>query len=196
MEFEPDLAEALLDPDRVREVAEDYPDVGVARVVHSCTHMTVAPTVVSGGVKTNVIPDTVELQLDIRTLPGQSPDEVRGWLREAVGEDLWPDVELSEDAVEPASDSPVDTPLWDSLERVTAALLPGTTTVPYMISGATDARFFRRAGVTSYGFGLYSDRVGFADFVSMFHGDDERVDQESLRLSTELWMALARDLVG
>jgi acetylornithine deacetylase/succinyl-diaminopimelate desuccinylase-like protein len=196
MEFEPDLAEALLDPARVREVAEGYPDVGVARVVHACTHMTVAPTVVSGGVKTNVIPDTVELQLDIRTLPGQSPDEVRGWLREAVGEDLWPDVELTEDAVEPASDSPVDTPLWDSLERVTSALLPGTTTVPYMISGATDARFFRRAGVASYGFGLYSDRVGFADFVSMFHGDDERVDQESLRLSTELWMALARDLVG
>jgi acetylornithine deacetylase/succinyl-diaminopimelate desuccinylase-like protein len=196
MEFDPDLAEALLDPARVREVAESYPDVGVARVVHACTHMTVAPTVVSGGVKTNVIPDTVELQLDIRTLPGQSADEVRGWLREAVGEDLWPEVELTEDAVEPASDSPVDTPLWDSLQRITAALVPGTTTVPYMISGATDSRFFRRAGVTSYGFGLYSDRVGFADFVSMFHGDDERVDQESLRLSTELWMALARDLLG
>ena len=25
----------------------------------------------------------------------------------------------------------------------------------------------------------------------MFHGDDERVDQESLRLSTELWDAVA-----
>jgi hypothetical protein len=29
----------------------------------------------------------------------------------------------------------------------------------------------------------------------MFHGDDERVDQESLRLSTELWYRLARDLL-
>ena len=29
----------------------------------------------------------------------------------------------------------------------------------------------------------------------MFHGDDERVDQESLRLSTELWEALARDVI-
>jgi acetylornithine deacetylase/succinyl-diaminopimelate desuccinylase-like protein len=196
MELEPELAEALLDPVRLREVAQSHPDVGVARVIHAATHMTVTPTVVSGGVKTNVIPDTVELQLDIRTLPGQTPDEVRAWLREAVGQDLWPDVELIEDAVEPASSSPVDTPLWDSLERVTSALLPGSTTVPYMISGATDSRFFRRAGVTAYGFGLYSERVGFADFVSMFHGDDERVDQESLRLSTELWMALARDLLG
>ena len=30
----------------------------------------------------------------------------------------------------------------------------------------------------------------------MFHGDDERVDLESLRLSTELWHALAIDLLG
>ena len=30
----------------------------------------------------------------------------------------------------------------------------------------------------------------------MFHGDDERVDVESLRLSTEMWQALARDLLG
>jgi hypothetical protein len=29
----------------------------------------------------------------------------------------------------------------------------------------------------------------------MFHGNDERVDQESLRLSTELWMATARELL-
>ena len=30
----------------------------------------------------------------------------------------------------------------------------------------------------------------------MFHGNDERVDQESLALSTQLWEAVARDLIG
>ena len=30
----------------------------------------------------------------------------------------------------------------------------------------------------------------------MFHGQDERVDQESLDLSTQLWLALAEDLLG
>jgi acetylornithine deacetylase/succinyl-diaminopimelate desuccinylase-like protein len=29
----------------------------------------------------------------------------------------------------------------------------------------------------------------------MFHGIDERVDVESLRLSTEMWMGLARDFL-
>ena len=62
--------------------------------------------------------------------------------------------------------------------------------------GATDARFFRRVGAVAYGFGLFSQNISYDEFSSMFHGDDERVDQESLRLSTELWDAAARDLLG
>jgi acetylornithine deacetylase/succinyl-diaminopimelate desuccinylase-like protein len=61
--------------------------------------------------------------------------------------------------------------------------------------GATDARFFRRIGATAYGYGLFSDRIAFPEFMTMFHGDDERVDQESLRLSTELWYRLMKDLL-
>jgi acetylornithine deacetylase/succinyl-diaminopimelate desuccinylase-like protein len=67
--------------------------------------------------------------------------------------------------------------------------------VPFMTVGATDARFFRRIGTTSYGFGLFSTALSFEDYGSMFHGDDERVDVESLELSTDMWEALARDLL-
>jgi hypothetical protein len=45
-------------------------------------------------------------------------------------------------------------------------------------------------------FGLFSDRISFQDFGAMFHGDNERVDVESLRLSTEFWYRLARDFLG
>jgi acetylornithine deacetylase/succinyl-diaminopimelate desuccinylase-like protein len=65
-----------------------------------------------------------------------------------------------------------------------------------LMVGATDARFFRRTGATAYGFGLFSQNLTYEDFASMFHGDDERVDVESLRLSTELWEAVARDLLS
>jgi acetylornithine deacetylase/succinyl-diaminopimelate desuccinylase-like protein len=47
----------------------------------------------------------------------------------------------------------------------------------------------------SYGFGLHSPAVTFEEYSAMFHGVDERVDVESLGLSTELWMALAHDFV-
>jgi acetylornithine deacetylase/succinyl-diaminopimelate desuccinylase-like protein len=68
--------------------------------------------------------------------------------------------------------------------------------VPFLTVGATDARFFRRAGATAYGFGLFSTRLSLEDYGVMFHGDNERVDVESLRLSTELWDGLARDFLS
>src|SRR5439155_6927522 len=142
------------------------------------------PTVMHGGVKTNVIPDSVDLQVDIRTLPGQRAQDVTAMLDEALG-DLRDQVEIVAHSDDPASASPLDTPLWESLQRVAGKLVPGATTVPMMIVGATDARFFRRIGAVAYGAGLFSDRISFGEFASMFHGDNERIDQESLRLCTE-----------
>jgi acetylornithine deacetylase/succinyl-diaminopimelate desuccinylase-like protein len=166
----------------------------MARQFHACTHTTFAPNVIHGGDKINTIPDVVDLQVDVRTLPGQTGDDVREMLAEALG-DLADDVEVIPMADDPSSASPVDTPLWDSLSRVAGAFYPGSTNVPYLTVGATDARFFRQLGVTAYGFGLFSENMSFEDYGSMFHGDDERVDVDSLRLSTDLWHAVAHDLL-
>jgi acetylornithine deacetylase/succinyl-diaminopimelate desuccinylase-like protein len=116
-------------------------------------------------------------------------------LREALG-DMYERVEVVGVTDDEASASAVDTPLWKSLSRVIERLAPGTRAVPFMLVGATDARFFRRAGATAYGAGLFSDRIAFGEFMSMFHGDNERVDVDSLRLSAELWEGLVRDLLG
>ena len=190
-----DLAEALVDPERVLEVCQSLPALGLARQAHACTHTTFAPTIMHAGTKTNVIPDRVELEVDIRTLPGQTGPEVRGMLDEALG-DLADSVEVQSLADDPASTSESDTPLWDSIARVTSAFYPGSMVVPFFMAGATDARFFRRLGSTSYGFGLFSQRMSFDQYSSMFHGDDERIDVDSLRMSVELWDALARDFLG
>jgi acetylornithine deacetylase/succinyl-diaminopimelate desuccinylase-like protein len=191
----PEMAETFLDPAKVEQFAQDFPDLGVARMVHAATHTTFAPTMMHAGIKTNVIPDTVDLQVDIRTLPGQDEQDIRAMIDEALG-DLAGSVEISAQSNDSATASPAETPLWDSLQRVTERLVPGAKNIPFIIVGATDSRFFRRAGMVAYGAGLFSDRISFADFASMFHGDDERIDQESLRLATELWIGLAKDFVG
>jgi acetylornithine deacetylase/succinyl-diaminopimelate desuccinylase-like protein len=195
MDFPAELRDPLLDEERLWDMVHSFPMVGLARQAHACTHLTIAPTVVHGGTKTNVIPDRVELELDIRTLPGQSGEEVREILAGILG-DLADSVDIVAATDDPSTASPLDTPLWDCLERVAGALAPGASCIPFLTVGATDARFFRRAGATAYGFGLLSERTNFDEFSSMFHGDNERVDQESLRLSTELWDAVARDLLG
>jgi acetylornithine deacetylase/succinyl-diaminopimelate desuccinylase-like protein len=193
LELPDELLEPLLSAERFMGAIDALPE-GLARQFHACTHTTFAPTIVHGGVKTNVIPDVVDLELDIRTLPGQTGADVRGQLDEALG-DLAGEVELRGAVDDPSTASPIDTPLWDSMDRAARTIYRESKTVPYLSVGATDARFFRRAGVTAYGFGLFSQRISFDDFGRMFHGDDERIDVESLRLSTELWQAIARDFL-
>ncbi|TMC35950.1 MAG: M20/M25/M40 family metallo-hydrolase [Chloroflexi bacterium] len=116
-------------------------------------------------------------------------------LREAAG-DLWRDVELVEEGHNPATSSPRDTPLWDALTKVTQRLIPGSTTVPFLIVGATDSRFFRRKGVVAYGYGLMSEKIPFGEFSKLFHGNNERIDQDTLALMTPLWDGVVREMLG
>ncbi len=81
----PEVVADLLDPDRLVDLCNELP-LAMAREFHACTHTTFAPTIIHGGTKTNVIPDTVDLTVDIRTLPGQGEVEVRAMLAEALGE--------------------------------------------------------------------------------------------------------------
>jgi len=192
--FPPELTEPFLDPDRIDAFCDELPLLGLARQAHACTHTTMAPTVMRAGTKVNVIPDRVELEVDIRALPGWETGDVRAMLEDVLG-DLADDVEIAFQSEEPASTSSIDTPLWDALQRVSRVFYPGALTVPFLTVGATDARYTRTLGSVSYGFGLHSTAIGFEQYGAMFHGIDERVDVESLRLSTEMWMGLARDFL-
>ncbi len=192
MHYPPEITEAFLDPEGLRQALPELP-LGMSRLVHACTHTTFSPNVMHGGIKTNVVPDSVELEVDIRTLPGQTGDEVRVMLDEVLG-DLADRVEL-ECNDDPSTASPIDTPLWDSLARVTGRLVEGSALVPFLMVGGTDNRFFRRAGSVGYGFGLFSQKLSFEDYATMFHGNDERVDVDSLALTEQLWEAVAHDLL-
>jgi acetylornithine deacetylase/succinyl-diaminopimelate desuccinylase-like protein len=185
---------ALLDPGRIREALGDL-DPRIARYCHALTHTTFSPNVAHGGTKTNVIPDRVELDVDIRTLPGVGEDDVEEMLADALG-DLRDRVEISPGHhPRPASSSAIGTPMWDTLKRRAEAAHRGAEVLPWMIVGGTDAAFFRRRGVPSYGAGLFSPKASLAEFQSRFHGHDERIDVDSLGLSTQLWLDVAADLL-
>ncbi len=195
MNWGDDLEALLLDPDQIEGLLDAMPDLGMARQAHACTHLTIAPTIVHCGTKINVIPDTVDLELDIRTLPGQDEAEVRRLVADAIG-DLWPKVEILFMIDDPASSSPIETPLWGAMEKVSEGFHPGAPLVPFFSVGATDARFFRRLGTTAYGYGMFSEKLSFEQFATMFHGDDERVDVESLEMSASMFEHLAREFLG
>jgi acetylornithine deacetylase/succinyl-diaminopimelate desuccinylase-like protein len=196
--YDEELTETLLDPGRLWPALPTMPR-GLAGHAHACTHLTAAPTMVTGAKqqKINVIPDSVIVGVDVRLLPGQSEDDVRAFLEVVLGDDLRDrvDVELPVGARSGTS-SPTTTPLWDSMTRAAQRAYPEAALLPSMASGTTDARWLRPAGVVTYGFGLLSRKVTPGEFWSRFHGKDERIDVESLALSVELWEWLCRDFLG
>ena len=151
--FPEELTTALLDPEKIEEFCDTFPGIGLARQAHACTHTTIAPTILRAGSKINVIPDRVELELDIRTLPGWGTPEVTAMLEDVLG-DLYGEVEVEFMCEDLSTTSPADTPLWSALERAASESYPGSRLVPYLTVGATDARIFRRLGTVAYGFGL------------------------------------------
>jgi acetylornithine deacetylase/succinyl-diaminopimelate desuccinylase-like protein len=193
-----DTRAVLLDPDRIDEFLTELPHAGMARHLWSCTHTTFSCNAVDGhGMKTNVIPDHVEIDVDVRTLPGEDDAAVQAHLDAALG-DLRErvDVEVGVLMRDQATMSRTDTPLWDSLARALARPFPTARPVPGLVVGFTDARIYRRLGAVAYGAGLFSPDLQAADYASRFHGHDERVDVESLRLTTNLWLDVVTDLQG
>jgi acetylornithine deacetylase/succinyl-diaminopimelate desuccinylase-like protein len=197
LDLEPGLTEALNDPDRVWETARDLDDLALAREAHACTHTTFSPNIAHGGTKVNVIPDRVEIDVDIRSLPGVEPHEVEAMIAEALGDLAHRvTVDTPSDRRRGGSLSPTDTPLMAAIARVATRLMPDSRVVPAMTTGGTDAKFFRWKGIPAYGFGLHSTRIPYTEYPLMFHGHNERVDTESLKLSAIMWEALCRDFLG
>jgi acetylornithine deacetylase/succinyl-diaminopimelate desuccinylase-like protein len=181
-----ELKAALVDPARVEESISRLPPA-LAKLAWSVTHTTFSPNVCHGGVKTNVIPDVVDIEVDIRTIPGDSEDEVRRHLDKALG-DLAEEVVVEKLFSKQASVSPTGTPLWDVLARVVDGHYPGARLLPKLIVGFTDAPYFREHGAVAYGFGLFSRALTAEAMAGRFHGNDERVDVESLALTTQAWL--------
>jgi acetylornithine deacetylase/succinyl-diaminopimelate desuccinylase-like protein len=189
----PDEVKAgLLDPARIWSTIETLPPAA-ARTCHAHTHTTFSPNVVHGGQKTNIIPDLVEIEVDIRTVPGTTQADVDAHLHEALG-DLAHHVEIGRLQQNDATESPRGNSLWDALASATQVAYPGADLIPGLIVGGTDARFFRERGVVAYGTGLFSPSVTLESFGTRFHGNDERIDTESLGLAADFWMHIARTI--
>jgi len=131
---------------------------------------TVSPNILNAGYKTNVIPATAEAVLDCRLVPGQTPQNVIDELHAIMGKDI----ELEPIVTTTGTSFPVDTPLFQLLERHVHQLDPAGIVIPFLMMGATDASMYQEAGITVYGFtpGVLPDGL---PILKMAHGHNERL---------------------
>jgi acetylornithine deacetylase/succinyl-diaminopimelate desuccinylase-like protein len=154
---------------------------GAARMLGAVIRNTTNPTMLSAGYKVNVIPTEASAHIDGRFLPGYE-DEFFATLRELVGDEI----EIDFVSHQQPWETPYDGELVDAMTRSLLAEDPDAIVAPYLMSGGTDAKHFRKLGMRSFGFAplrLPSD----LDFTALFHGVDERVPVDALEFGARVF---------
>ena len=167
---------ALLDPARTDATLDQMAADGVpqARSFDALLHNTVNATVVEGGIKTNVIPSEILLELDGRVLPGFTSDDLIAELHTLLGHDLKIDI-IRHDP----GRLDVDMTLFPLLKGIVEELDPDGVVIPSMVGGFTDGRMFSRLGIQNYGFLPLKLPPG-TNFGATVHAADERVPVEAV----------------
>ena len=150
-------------------------------------HNTVAATIVRGGEKINVIPSEVTVELDGRLLPGYTPTDLIAELRPLVGDEI----EFEVIRHDPVLAEP-DMGLFETLAGILREADPDGLPVPFLLPAFTDARFFSRLGVQTYGFLPMKLPADF-NFIQTIHAADERIPAEALSFGADaIYEALQR----
>ena len=173
-----DLVLSLLDAERTDATLDLLGDYG--RTFEPLLHNTVNATVVRGGSRVNVIPAAIEVEMDGRILPGQSPEGLLGELSERLG----PEVELAHDQFDSGPES-VDLSAFATLAAVLRDADPEGVPIPFVLPAVTDARFFSRLGIQTYGF-LPMRFPPEVDFMTLVHAADERIPAGEVEWGTSL----------
>lgn len=151
-------------------------------------HNTATATILRGGEKNNVIPSEITVELDGRILPGQTPNDLLRELRALLGNDV--ELELVHSDTYPAPEP--DMGLFDTLAGILSEADPAGTPVPLFLAAVTDARFFTRLGIQTYGF-IPMKLPRDIDFIALLHAADERIPVEALAFGTNaVYQALLR----
>jgi len=149
---------------------------------------TTAVTMLHGSDSPNVVPAEASATIDARLLPGESCPTFADRMASAIDD---PTVELAITLDFSAAASPIDSPLMTAIERVAARSKPEGFVVPRVISGFTDAHYFRQLGITAYGF--VPRRLRLQDTLGI-HGPNERVSLDNLELGVRATVAIVEEL--
>ena len=167
-----------LNPD---DVETWLPKLGpAARMIGATIRNTANPTMLEAGYKANVIPSRAEATIDCRFLPGQE-DAMLEAIDELLGDGVTREYLVRDIAVETSFDGA----LVDAMSAALRAEDEGAYPLPYLMSGGTDAKSFSTLGMRCFGFSpllLPPD----LDFMSLFHGIDERVPLDGLRFGVRV----------
>ena len=160
----------LFDPLLIRQL--DNTPLGNAAL-----RTTIAPTIVEGGVKDNVLPTQATMTLNLRILPGDSIESAIKHIEDVLKD-------LSIDIVATAMQRPpskrlssTDCDAFEQLHRSIRQIYPSVVVAPFVVVAGTDASHYEELDLAKETYRFVPWRLGKED-LKRIHGIDERLARD------------------
>ena len=179
--FFEDIEKGLSDPAFSRRLTSNP-------IYNAIVRDTISLTILQGGSKINVIPSESTASIDCRLIPGSSKEDFLKEVKRRLGNEVEVGV-VSESHSLPSS--PLDTDLFQAIQRFAVQNDPGCPVVPLLLSGATDSRFLREKGVITYDFCPF--RLTENELKTE-HGNNERIALENLKFGMKMLVEVIKEV--
>jgi acetylornithine deacetylase/succinyl-diaminopimelate desuccinylase-like protein len=171
-------------------------DPALLTLVEPMFGVTLAPTMAHASDKINVIPARAYLKVDCRVPPGLGEDAARRRIAEVLGDEADNfEIEFTEQVV--GNQSPVSSDVTEAIDRWVRANDSGAETVPVILPGFSDSRWFREAFPDCLAYGFFPQRhMSLVETAPLVHNADERIDVRDLGYAAGFYADIARELLG
>lgn len=153
---------------------------------------TQAVTILRSGEKENVLPSEGEAVVNCRILPGETVDSVYSRVAKLLqNEEVTTEILKRDDSNDPIEESSIESEGYKLIGSVIHGIFPGSVTVPYMMSGATDSKHYQPVCENIYRFSPMSLS---SDEITLIHSADERISIENYSKAIQFYMTLINEL--
>ncbi len=150
---------------------------------------TTAATLISGGVKDNLLPAKASAGVNFRLMPGDRIADVVQHVRKTVADDSV-QLHIPENAAWEASPlSPVDSPAFRALAQAIQQVYPEAAAAPYLVQGATDGRHY--ATVCDQVYRISPMLLSEAELATI-HGNNEHIGIDTLARMVQFYIQLIK----
>jgi len=158
------------------------------QIYNAMVRDTISLTILQGGNKANVIPSESTATLDCRLIPGTSKDDFLREIKGKLGDEIEVKAIAESHSLLP---SPLDTELIQAIKKFAAENDPDCPVVPLLLPGATDSRFLRDKGITTYDFCPF--RLTEKEIMRV-HGNNERIALENLKFGMRMLVKIMKEI--
>ncbi|MEM8908903.1 MAG: M20 family peptidase [Bacteroidota bacterium] len=152
---------------------------------------TIAPTILSAGVKENVLPTEASAKINFRILPGETAETVAQYLQTTIADDR---VDIHNESPErtqaPSNLSSTTSFGYNVIQRTIREVFPEAVVSPFLVIATTDSRHYSEVANQTYRF--LPLQFSNAD-LKRIHGIDERIGTEAYKEVVRFYHQLLRN---